>query len=185
MKKRVKIIAGAVLLGVLAVAGLVVLLMPVRVETETVQKADLLDTFTVSATVTPKDSQYVCAPLSGTVSEVAAKEGETVEQGAKIVVLDDSQTRDELNRQIESLKAQKTSAQSEGTSTKAQLSVSRQQLESQLNRHSLPINSFTGRRGMRSSFTGWLLRILTRQMWHTGKHLMSMTVPRIQPSSPC
>ena len=53
MKKRVKIIAGAVLLGVLAVAGLVVLLMPVRVETETVQKADLLDTFTVSATVTP------------------------------------------------------------------------------------------------------------------------------------
>ena len=45
MKKRVKIIAGAVLLGVLAVAGLVVLLMPVRVETETVQKADLLDTF--------------------------------------------------------------------------------------------------------------------------------------------
>ena len=53
--------------------------MPVRVETETVQKADLLDTFTVSATVTPKDSQYVCAPLSGTVSEVAAKEGETVE----------------------------------------------------------------------------------------------------------
>ena len=69
MKKRVKIIAGAVLLGVLAVAGLVVLLMPVRVETETVQKADLLDTFTVSATVTPKDSQYVCAPLSGTVSE--------------------------------------------------------------------------------------------------------------------
>ena len=132
MKKRVKIIAGAVLLGVLAVAGLVVLLMPVRVETETVQKADLLDTFTVSATVTPKDSQYVCAPLAGTVSEVAAKEGETVEQGAKIVVLDDSQTRDELNRQIESLKAQKTNAQSEGTSTKAQLSVSRQQLESQL-----------------------------------------------------
>ena len=62
MKKRVKIIAGAVLLGVLAVAGLVMLLMPVRVETETVQKADLLDTFTVSATVTPKDSQYVCAP---------------------------------------------------------------------------------------------------------------------------
>ena len=30
MKRRVKIIAGAVLLGVLAVAGLVVLLMPVR-----------------------------------------------------------------------------------------------------------------------------------------------------------
>ena len=138
MKKRVKIIAGAVFLGVLAVAGLVVLLMPVRVETETVQKADLLDTFTVSATVTPKDSQYVCAPLSGTVSEVAAKEGETVEQGAKIVVLDDSQTRDELNRQIESLKAQKTSAQSEGTSTKAQLSVSRQQLESQLKQAHVP-----------------------------------------------
>ena len=147
MKKRVKIIAGAVLLGVLAVAGLVVLLMPVRVETETVQKADLLDTFTVSATVTPKDSQYVCAPLSGTVSEVAAKEGETVEQGAKIVVLDDSQTRDELNRQIESLKAQKTSAQSEGTSTKAQLSVSRQQLESQLKQAQLTYQQLYGEEG--------------------------------------
>ncbi|MDD5797469.1 MAG: efflux RND transporter periplasmic adaptor subunit [Clostridiaceae bacterium] len=147
MKKRVKIIAGAVLLGVLAVAGLVVLLMPVRVEKETVQKADLLDTFTVSATVTPKDSQYVCAPLSGTVSEVAAKEGETVEQGAKIVVLDDSQARDELNRQIESLKAQKTSAQSEGSSTKAQLSVSRQQLESQLEQAQLTYQQLYGEEG--------------------------------------
>ena len=147
MKKRVKIIAGAVLLGVLAVAGLVVLLMPVRVETEIVQKADLLDTFTVSATVTPKDSQYVCAPLSGTVSEVAAKEGETVEQGAKIVVLDDSQTRDELNRQIESLKAQKTSVQSEGTSTKTQLSVSRQQLESQLEQAQLTYRQLYGEEG--------------------------------------
>ena len=68
MKKRVKIIAGAVLLGVLAVAGLVLLLMPVSVETETVQKADLLDAFTVSATVTPKDRQYVCSSLSGTGS---------------------------------------------------------------------------------------------------------------------
>lgn len=164
MKKRVKIIAGAVLLGVLAVAGLVVLLMPVRVETETVQKADLLDTFTVSATVTPKDSQYVCAPLSGTVSEVAAKEGETIEQGAKIVVLDDSQTRDELNRQIESLKAQKTSAQSEGTSSKPSECEPDSSWIISLNRHSLPINSFTGRKGMRSSFTGWLLRILTQQM---------------------
>ncbi len=60
----------------------------------------------------------------------------------------------ELNRQIESLKAQKTSAQSEGISTKAQLSVSRQQLNLSLSRHSLPINSFTGRRGMRRALTG-------------------------------
>ena len=63
MKKKVKLILAGAAVIVLAAVGLYVLLSPVSVETEIMEKADLTETFTASATVTPKNSQYVCAPL--------------------------------------------------------------------------------------------------------------------------
>ena len=76
MKKKVKLILAGAAVIVLAAVGLYVLLNPVAVETEIMEKADLTETFTASAAVTPKNSQYVCAPLSGQVTEILLKEGE-------------------------------------------------------------------------------------------------------------
>lgn len=73
MKKKVKLILAGAAVIVLAAVGLYVLLNPVSVETEIMEKADLTETFTASATVTPKNSQYVCAPLAGQVTEVLLK----------------------------------------------------------------------------------------------------------------
>mgnify|MGYP002711576574 FL=1 len=131
MKKKVKLILAGAAVIVLAAVGLYVLLNPVSVETEIMEKADLTETFTASATVTPKNSQYVCAPLSGQVTEILLKEGEMASTGDQVVAIDDSEARDELERQKTSLEAQKAGVKSQGNSAKAEVAVSRQQLETQ------------------------------------------------------
>ena len=89
------------------------------------EKADLTETFTASAAVTPKNSQYVCAPLSGQVTEILLKEGEMASTGDQVVAIDDSEARDELERQKTSLEAQKSGVKSQGNSAKAEVAVSR------------------------------------------------------------
>ncbi|MDO4261500.1 MAG: efflux RND transporter periplasmic adaptor subunit [Eubacteriales bacterium] len=147
MKKKVKWIAGGALAFVLAAAGLWMLLAPVRVETETAEYADLTDTFTVTASVEPKNSRYVCAPLAGTVDEVLLREGEQAKAGEAVVVFDDSEAREDLNRQLEALTAQKSGAKSESASARAQLAVSRSQLASQLEQARLNYDQLYGENG--------------------------------------
>ena len=147
MKKKVKLILAGAAVIVLAAVGLYVLLSPVPVETEIMEEADLTETFTASSTVTPKNSQYVCAPLAGQVTEILLKEGETASTGDQVVAIDDSEARDELERQKTSLEAQKAGVKSQGNSAKAEVAVSRQQLETQLNQARTTYEQLYGENG--------------------------------------
>ncbi len=147
MKKKVKMIIGAVFVFSAVFAGIWYLCKPVEAETEPVLRADLMDTFTATGTVKPVNSSYVCAPFAGKIEELFMQAGTKAQKGEAILKIDDSEARGELKDQIASLELQKDGLESQGSAARAELAVTRQQLESQLAQVRLQYEQLYGENG--------------------------------------
>lgn len=147
MKKKVKIIIGACILFLALLSGIWYLMRPTEVEVESVVSGDLMQTFTVTGHVVPKNSTYVCAPLAGQIEEIQVLEGETAEKGMTVVRVDDSEERQNLESQIASLALQKTGILKQGSAASAELAVTRQQLKDQLSSLQLEYEQLYGENG--------------------------------------
>ncbi|MBS6396082.1 MAG: efflux RND transporter periplasmic adaptor subunit [Clostridiales bacterium] len=147
MKKKVKIIIGAIAVLSAVLIAIFYLCKPVTAETETVLRSDFMDTFTVTGTVKPVNSSYVCAPLSGKTEDIFVQSGTAVQKGETVLKIDDSEAREELKNQIASLELQKKGLQSQNNAARAELTVTRQQLESQLAQVRLQYEQLYGENG--------------------------------------
>lgn len=147
MKKKVKIIIGVSVLCLVLLAGIWYLLKPTEVEGEDIMSGDLMQTFTVTGHVVPKKSTYISAPLSGRIEEIYVQEGEAVTKGDMVIRVDDSEERQNLERQIASLELQKTGLLKQGSAARAEISVTRQQLENQLSSLRLEYEQLYGENG--------------------------------------
>lgn len=85
----------AVLLGVAAVAALILVFraIPDRVQTVSPERREIVETLVTTGRVRTVSRAQVGAPLVGTVTRVAVREGDRVAAGALLVALDDAEAR--------------------------------------------------------------------------------------------
>lgn len=144
MKKKYKRIAAGFIAVICIVAGLVMALKPLEVETEVAMRADMEDVFQEDGTLVPEKSTLVSSRLAGEIQDITVQPGQRVSEGEPLVELDDASAREGMEDQIESLKLQKSALYAQSKAGKSQLQVTQKQLTSQLEQARLEYNQLFG-----------------------------------------
>lgn len=148
MKKKVKIIGGIVILVCLFAYALVMMMMPMAVETKTLISGDSEISFIESGVVVNSGEQIIFPMTSGEVSDILVKEGDFVEKGAVLARLNSSAMAYQvlgLEKNVESIEAQMASAEIDYQNNMDSLRGSQRNLEGQLQQLKAESGSSTSR----------------------------------------
>jgi multidrug efflux pump subunit AcrA (membrane-fusion protein) len=95
-------------------------------------RGDITDLITAQGTVTPTDSTVISASTTGFLKNALPTAGSVVAEGKTLFELDDAQYQKQLEDQIKSLKLQQSSLYSQYNGNVSEITLSREQLNSQL-----------------------------------------------------
>lgn len=102
MKKKVKLILWAVVIGLFAVYGVYSSMQPLKTELLTINARDIEKVFIESGTVVAANKEEIYSALGGKINSIHVKEGDAVKSGQLLVSMD---TR-EIDYQISQLEGQ-------------------------------------------------------------------------------
>lgn len=128
MKKKVKIILGALLLAAAAAGGFFYYTKPAAVETVFVTEGSLTENLQLEGTVTAEEMKVVTATTNGMVTDVLCKQGESIQAGEELVLVDDSEYQQELADEIASLEKQKASVYNQNYMNGLEIKARQEQL---------------------------------------------------------
>ncbi len=132
MKKKYKFLLISVVIVLSIAAGVYSYLKPLAVEVETVSFGAIQDSFTAQGNILPKDSVIMNANTSGEVISVPFQVGMAVHNGDRLVEIDDSVQRRQMEDQVKSLQFQQSALYAQNTTALSETRLRREQLEQQL-----------------------------------------------------
>ena len=133
MKRKVKITAGIVFLAAVFAAGGFYLTRPVEVETVFVTEGTLTESLRLEGTVAAKETNVVTATTNGIVTDILCRQGESVAEGAELVLVDDSAYQEEIADEIALLQKERDSLYNRNYSSGLEISMRQQQLIDMIN----------------------------------------------------
>lgn len=133
MKKKVKWIAGiAVIAALLAGAG-IYMTKPTEVVTVAVTEGAMTESLRLEGTVAANDTNVVVASTNGFVTDILYRTGESVEAGAEMVLVDDTEYQREIADEITLLQKEKVTLYNRNCQNGLEVRMRQQQLIDAIN----------------------------------------------------
>ena len=128
MKKNIKLITGIVFLAAALAAGGFYLTRTVEVETVTVTEGAVTETLRLEGTVAAGETSVVTATTNGIVTDILCRQGESVQKGMELVLVDDAEYQEDIADQIALLQKEKDSLYNQNYRGGLEISMRQQQL---------------------------------------------------------